>query len=454
VAQASDPDTDLGDRLEGLSVGSLAARAEDALAGLLDAKASADEAADGARALADLADPVAADAARLAEVAAELKDRFGISDSLASAASAVVARLADSAASSADAAAAARGVVDGLRLAAESDRLSAALARLEALVDARGWDSSGGLDLLARAEAAHAAANEHGATTFGGFVASSRAAMDPVFAAGTASGESLQQMASLSGQMVTALDGAETAAGEAERLRDEAFQFRVLADGHELNSAVGLARTGSAIDDGDLAGAAEQSSLTAGFAAAAQAAADGAADSAVGAKAQATLAVGFAADVNRVSGDVLAFGSNRNQFEAAAASRRAEVEDASEQATALRDDVAFFDEVVQQLSDRAGTPEASRVAGESATSRAQAIAIATQLSAAAASAAALEQTASTTAGRLFGRSVSQYVGRAQAAANVAEVQSTLAAGAAARAAGNASAAAGLVSGSSNSLAQR
>jgi hypothetical protein len=74
------------------------------------------------------------------------------------------------------------------------------------------------------------------------------------------------------------------------------------------------------------------------------------------------------------------------------------------------------------------------------------MAAAKQLSAAAAQAHTMEQTASTNAGRLFGRSMSQYVARAQAAAAGAEGQSQLASSAAGRAEASADAARNLVSG--------
>ena len=56
----------------------------------------------------------------------------------------------------------------------------------------------------------------------------------------------------------------------------------------------------------------------------------------------------------------------------------------------------------------------------------------------------MEQTASTNAGRLFGRSMGGYVARAQAAAAGAETQAILANAAAARAAGSAASAQDIV----------
>jgi uncharacterized protein YraI len=59
----------------------------------------------------------------------------------------------------------------------------------------------------------------------------------------------------------------------------------------------------------------------------------------------------------------------------------------------------------------------------------------------------MEQTASTNAGRLFGKSMAQYVARAQVAAARAEGQSQLAGAAATRAEASATASRNLVSGS-------
>jgi hypothetical protein len=73
------------------------------------------------------------------------------------------------------------------------------------------------------------------------------------------------------------------------------------------------------------------------------------------------------------------------------------------------------------------------------------LAAAAQLSAAATQAQQMEQTASTNAGRAFGRSMSQYVARAQAAAAGAEAQAQGASAAATRAEASAATARNLVS---------
>lgn len=454
VARVTDPGSDFGARLPGLGLGSLADRAADAMDALLGAESRAQQAADDARLASTLAGGVGADAARLVAVAQELKQRFGISDELARAASEVVSRMATSSEGAATRAEDARTVVTGLRLAAESDRLGSALGRLEQLVNSREWDSAAGLDLLARAEGAHAQANERGAVVFSSMAVGARQEMAAVESAGQASFQSLQQMASASSEMVAALDGAEGAKVEAERLEGEAAQFRALAEQHEAGSAVGLARTGAAIDEGDLAGAGQQSQLTGQLAALARTAADDSGNRAQGAKAQSDIARARADDVARVQSGVLAFGSNRNQFQAAAAARRSDVQASSSAAESLRQDVAFYDGVVQVLAERADTVPAGQASAESADARVQAVRIASELASAARSAATLEQTASSNAERLFGRSVSQYVGLAQAAAQRAENQARGASQAADRAQGNAIQAAALVTGAGQGSAAR
>jgi hypothetical protein len=269
--------------------------------------------------------------------------------------------------------------------------------------------------------------------------------MAAVEAAGQSNFQSLQQMASLSTQMVSALDGAEHAMGEAERLEGEAAQFRVLAEDHELGSQVGLARTGSAIDQGDLAAASQQSQITGEFAALARSAAGESGDRAEGAKAQADVALVRAEDYARVRDGVFAFGSNRSQFQAAAVARGTGVHDASAAAESLKQDVDFFDGIVKVLASRADTAAAGDASGESTAARIQATRIAADLARAAQSATALQQTASSNAERMFGRSVGQYVGKAQAAAQRAEAEARRASRAAERAEGNAGQAAALVS---------
>ena len=443
-ASAALIDEDLGDRLAGVDVESLAARASGALDAILAAHADAIGLA-GLGALAhSQALAAGAGAAHLAEVAAELRERFGISDSFAADAAAAIATLAGSAGSSADRAAAARNVIAGLVAVARSEEIGSRLERIQALAAARGWNSTGGLALLERAESAFISANELGSGTFRLMAQDSADAMSPFAVASAGQLESLTQMASVSTQMVAALDGAEGAANAAERSLTDATAMRIDAEANEAGAAGGLLRTQLFLDGGDVAGAGSQSSLTGVFAAAARASATSAASHADAAKDQVVIAQGFEADANRLSADVLAFGNNRNQFESAAASRRDAVDAARAAGDALAADAKFYDDVAQALAERAGTATAASSAAGSAAARAQAVAIAAELASSARTAAAMEQTATTNAGRLFGRSVSQYVGRAQAAANAAEAQAIIANGAANRAEGSAATAASLV----------
>ena len=437
-------DEDLGDRLGGMDVASLAARASEALDAILAAHADASELASLGSSAHAAALAAGAGADHLAQVAAELRERFGISDSFAADAAAAIAALAGSAGSSAERAASARNVIAGLVAVARSEEIGSRLARIQALADARGWGSTGGLALLERADAAYVATNELGSGTFRLMAQDSADAMSPFAASASSQLESLTQMATVSTQMVTALDGAEGAANAAERALTDATAMRVDAEANEVGAAGGLLRTQLFVDAGDLAGAGTQSALTGTFAAAARASATSAAGHADVAKDQVVIAQGFQADVNRLSPDVLAFGNNRNAFESSAAARRDAVDASRVAGDALAADAKFYDDVAQALAERAGTGTAAANASGSAAARAQAIAIAAELASSASQAAAMEQTASTNAGRLFGRSVSQYVGRAQSAANAAEAQAILANGAANRAEASASTAASLV----------
>ena len=443
-AKAALIDEELGGRLEGMDVGSLATRASDALDAILAAHSDASALA-GFAGLAH-ADALAAGAGatHLAAVAEELQERFGISATFAADAAAAISALAGSAGASADRGAAARDVIAGLVAVARAEQIGSRLERIQALADARGWSSTGGLALLERAQSAFVATNELGSGTFRLMSQDSADAMSPFAASASNQLASLTEMASVSTQMVAALDGAENAAGAAERALTDATAMRIDAEANEAGAAGGLARTQLFLDSGDVGGAGSQSSLTAVFAAAARSSATSAAAHADVAKDQVVLAQGFQADVNRLSPEVLAFGNNRNQFETAAASRRDAVEVSVAAGEALAADAKFYDDVAQALAERAGTGTAASNAAGSAAARAQAIALAAELASSARQAATMEQTATTNAGRLFGRSVSQYVGRAQAAANAAEAQAILANGAATRAEGSAATASALV----------
>lgn len=449
LAKVSDPESDFGERLPGLGLESLAERASAALEAILQAESEGAGGAAQSRAVAGLAAAVVADAERLAEVATELKERLGISDALAAQAAAVVAQLAQAADGSATRAEQASAAIGALALAAKSDRVGSVLARLESLVQSREWETSGGLDLLARAQQAYRGTNEHGAATFASLALGARAAIDPVASSATEDLDAVSRMASLSSEMVTALDGAEGAAGEAERLRDVTIGLLAQAESHEADTVIGLANTGNAVEAGDLQGAAAQRDLTVFHAEAARGAATGAAGAADGARQQHVAAQGFAADVDRLGDEVQAFGTNSAQFAAAAKARAQAVAAAAGQVESLRAEVVFFNGVVQQLAGNAGTTSAAASAGSSVQALLDANAIAAQLAGVAAGASEMAQTASTNAGRLFGQSVSQYVARALSASNVAAARAQQADQAAGRAEANAASAAALVAGAGN-----
>jgi hypothetical protein len=255
---------------------------------------------------------------------------------------------------------------------------------------------------------------------------------------------SLNEMATVSTQMVAAFDGAQGAAGNAERAFVGATDSRILAEAHEASAGAGLLRTYAAAQSGDVPGAAIQSNATTASANAARVAAASAVRSAGTAKNESVRALNFQADAVRLQPDVDKFGTNRQQFEAAAASRRQAVETADGTTTALAAQAQFFDDVAQALSSRAKTETAANAAISSSDARSQALAIAAQLNSSVQQARQMEQTASTNAGRLFGRSMGNYVGRAQAAAAGAEAQAIMANAASARAAGSAASAQDIV----------
>ena len=450
LARATDLDGAIAGAVDLEAFDDIAARASEAVGALLAAEEAMTAAVDGALGGGDAAALAAARSGRLLEIAQEFQRRFGFSTSFAEAAVRATSALAASANAAGDRALAAQRIIAGLAAIARSDRVGTVLARIESVIAANDRTGSAAAALIARAEASYVSINEAGTSTFRLMTVDSRDAASAEQATALAQLDGLSSMSVVSGQMVAALDGAEVAADNAERSLASALLMRTEAETNEGSAANGLFRTQLALDAGNVTGAATESSLTAGFATAARTAATAATGHADEAKRQSDLAVGFAADVNRLRPDVEAFGANRPAFEAGAASRRASVDSAKERGDQLAADAAFYDSVAQALAGRAGTAVAAGHAANSDAARAQAAAIARQLGTMASQAAVLAETATTNAGRLFGRSVAEYVGRAQAAAAGAEVHAIAANAAATRAEGSASTAAGLVRDAQNS----
>lgn len=426
----------------------LTAQASKAIDAILAARADVNNASLDAAGRADSAGRAAAAAQQLLAVTQELGARFGLSSEFVATAARASALSAADAADAGSRSMAAQRLVESLVMLAEQHRVDAIANNINALAAANSNMSAQAKADLAAGQARYTAINESGALAFGRFT--SGAASEAVVAQMGAQSAvvSLNEMASVSSQMVNAFDGAESAAGSAERAFSSASDWRVTAEAHEAAAGAGLLRTGAAAQSGDTAGAVIQSNATTASAGAARFAANGAVTSANTAKTESIRAVNFQSDAARLQPDIDKFGTSRQQFEAAAASRRQAVETADGTTTALAAQAAFFDDVAQALSSRAKTDAAMGAAISSTDARAQAVAIAAQLATSVRQARQMEQTASTNAGRLFGRSMGNYVGRAQAAAAGAEAQAIMANAAAARADGSA-ASARRIAGNSN-----
>lgn len=426
----------------------LTAQASKAIDAILAARADVNNAALDAAGRADSAGRAAAAAQQLLAVTQDLGARFGLSTEFVVTAARAAALSAADAADAGSRSMAAQRLVSSLVLIAEQHRVDAIANNINALAAANSNMSAQAKADLAAGQARYTAINESGALAFGRFTGGAASEAVSAQIGAQSAVVSLNEMASVSSQMVNAFDGAETAAGSAERAFSSASDWRVTAEAHEAAAGAGLLRTGAAAQSGDMAGAVIQSNATTASAGEARFAARGAVTSANTAKTESIRAVNFQSDAARLQPDIDKFGTNRQQFEAAAASRRQTVETADGTTNALAAQAAFFDDVAQALSSRAKTDAATSAAISSTDARAQAVAIASQLATSVRQARQMEQTASTNAGRLFGRSMGIYVGRAQAAAAGAEAQAIMANAAAARADGSA-ASARRIAGNSN-----
>ena len=225
----------------------------------------------------------------------------------------------------------------------------------------------------------------------------------------------LSTMASASTAYLAALDGAETAAGDAERSRGSALIERDIAVQSEANARFGSEATVALAAEGDLASAAGFRNDTRVEANAARDAADRAIGHADDARDARDAAIGFAADAARLRPDVEQFGTNREQFIAAAGLRNDIVAETLPLLAALQGDIQRYDEVVGDLALRTDSELVDTYASVSALARARAENLRSALEVLGAStsaAAAMAETASTNAGRLFGRSVTGYLERA------------------------------------------
>jgi len=418
----------------------LTAQATAAIDSILEARAAVDAASLNASSSAESTARAAASAQQLVLVTQELGTRFGLSTEFVGTAARASALSATAAADAESRSMAAQRLVSSLALLAEQRRVEAIAGNIDALIAANGSISSQAAADLLEGQARYSAVNEAGAVTFGRFTvgAANEAAIAQLGAQSAVA--SLNEMTSVSTRMVAAFDGAEGAAGAAERAFTGARDFRMQAESQEAAANAGLLRTTAAVRQGDAAGATTQSNASTAAAAASRSAAIGSAASATTAKIESIRVLGFQVDAARLQADVDKFGTNRQQFETAAASRRQAIEAVDGTTTALAAQAEFFDDVVQALSSRAKTEAATAAGASSTDARSQALAIAAQLTASVQQARQMEQTASTNAGRMFGRSMVSYVGRAQAAAAGAENQAIMANAAASRAETSASSA--------------
>jgi hypothetical protein len=446
LAHALSLDGVVGKGIDRQELGAIAERASQAIADILAARDMVDGAAARGADAALVAGGAAAAAERLRMATLELSDRFGLSAEFVSTAANAAASLAASAGDSAARASAARNLVAALAAVAEQDRVGAIVTRIDALLASNiKLDSQARADMAA-ARQAYVVTNEAGAGTFSRLTAAAKDETLAVQADAQASLLSLNEMATASTELVAAFDGAADAAGNAERAFGNATLSRIDAENNEQAAHGGLARTQGALENGNVVGAGEQSNLTTLAALASRGSADSARGYSETAKSESTRAQGFQTSADRLRPVVERYGASREAFVAAAASRRDAIDAADLAAADLSSQAQFFDDVAQVLAARAGTAAAADSAAGSSSARALALAAASQLSAAAVQAREMEQTASTNAGRLFGKSMAQYVARAQVAAARAEGQSQLAGAAATRAETSATAARNLVSG--------
>ncbi len=422
------------------------AAAAHAIESLLAAAANGDAGAGSAAGGAAHAGQTSGAAQELQSIAADLAERFGLSDALVSAAARAAAASAASAGGSASAAAAANMLVQQLAMIAHSDQMGQVAAQIDALLASNQHLSAQALHDLNAARAGYVATNEHGTQTFGTMTvrtSNDAAAQQSGVQANLAA---LSSMASSSTRYVAALDGAQTSANAAERALVSARGQRVIAEANEAATTGYFGRTQNALQHGDLGSAVSASNSAAQTAGAATQAAGSAAGHASTAATEAAKATTFGVAAERARIDVEKFGTNRQAFAAAAAANRQRVEAANAAMGSLKDQAQFYDAVAQMLSGRAGTAAARAAAAASGDAREQVFAIAVQLASSASDARTMEQTAGTNAGRMFGRSARLYVERAQAAALGAMTEAQRAALAAQRAETTADKAGTLVNG--------
>jgi hypothetical protein len=420
--------------------------AADGIDGRIDATAAAAETAVGR----------AEGLERISAAVAELRAGLGLSEDafaqVDAALAAAVSHALDAGASLAVAEAARADLQVVLARVIEADREVGRVEALASVIEQRlaeGDEIANGVaDVLDAARGDFVQVNEDGALVFAelAFRASDEiVALDSVVADRVARPlAELGEMQALSGAYVARLDGAQSAADRAEDARDRAFDRRQLAEFHEAGSVAGLKLTLTSLGLGasGLAAASDHAVATLGSAEASRLAAAAATAFFLVAKDASIEASGHQAAANAIAPDLFKYGNSQAQFDASAAARAGAVQQRSEAESTvadaiLRNEVSFYDGIVNALDGRTGTEVTAEAAIASGDARALAADAAARLRGYAQQAQQMAEGASSNAGRLFGRSMVQYVQRAQGAAGAAEIHASIAAAAAARAEANA-----------------
>lgn len=401
------------------ALNALQAQGAAALNALMAALAQAQNGAGSAQNGSDAAQAAAAAAAQVRDLALNLAQQYGLSMDGALAAAAQAQAEALQAGAANGQAQGSLSHVEALALLAQAGQLDSIAAQIQALLGSSDNLSSAAAADLAAAQAAYVQVNEHGTVVFSQLTvnASNDAANAQMNA--SASFGALQQMATVSTQYVAALDGAESAANNAERAATSANLEMQRAVTNDAQATTAYQQLQIAIRQGDQGSAQALAGETNFRAQVADGAANRSADFAGEASNHYSTAVQYGAVAQGLQGQVEAFGSTPEAFAAQAAQYAGDVANADSEMTQIRQRADFYNDVAQMLSGRAGTGAAASAASTSSDAHAQVMAIAAQLSAAARDAAQMEQTAGSNAQRMFYRSARLYVERAGAAAQQA-----------------------------------
>lgn len=441
---------DLGAALDGAPTSAdlepLQAQAAEAIRVLASSAAAAAAADDDAAGNAARASAASDAASQLHSMVADLAQRFGLSDAMVAAAARAAGASAAAAQGSAGEAAAARQLVDVLALLGRSSQMAELASRLGQLSDRNGQLSAFAASDLEAARAEVVQTNERGAVAFGALAG--RVAIDATAQQATVQERlaTLEEMATTSTQLVIAMDGVERSAADAERALTSAVEQRIAAQAGEAAAFQALGLAHGAVQSANLSAALTHASEAGGAAADARTASGLAVGFANDAGQAASEAVRLRNDAEALRPSVEKFGTNRQAFVDSAVAQRTAVEAADQAMGVLKTQSEFYEGVAALLAGRAKTAPAAQAAAGAADARSQVMAIAAQLAGSVTDARTMELTATTNAGRLFGRSMRTYVERAQNAAASAAAEANAALLAAGRATEHANAAQSVATG--------